>query len=534
MRRYFLSALMSIAFVPAFAEVSAGHHPIVVVHQAPEGASARSGAITLLDHDTFAVLRTVNFPMQPRPMGYDATGKVLVVLGQSTARQLTGASTRPWKLFLVAVDTGKVRDLGEVGLPPVGFAYAPEQNRAYLLGQGRKRAEGSLTVVDLGGGMVMRRIPTPRGRPHAVLGPGSRVLFAVYGYGETGANDPEPKMVVYDAGTLEKVAEQALDPSPRRPVPSADGAYVYVACAGRTGAEGAADGALFVFDAATGRLAAKIATGPGTRAITQDPDPSLVWSVATGSKPSEGTVLAVRGAQVESRIAVPVGYGNMYPVPGGKSVLVMGSRAVVEIGTDPIEKVRMWALDFEPAYVTFDPARNRAWVAAGYGSDYAVLDLAKGEVLIQATAGRSDSAGTYAAEPGSLVMTMSPDGKRVFLANTRTDDVTVVDAETNRVEEVVATGGRTDSVLVAPGGSCLYVVAGDALVRIDAETHEAVRKCALAVRSGLAGVVNVHDGVAVVPQASGVEFVALDDGRTVAKREFEKPVDYIFVASPER
>ncbi len=534
MRRCFLSAFLSIAAVPAVAEVSAAHHPIVVVHQAPEGASARSGAITLLDHDTFEVLRTVKFPMQPRPMGYDQTGKVLVVLGQSTARQLTGASTRPWKIFLVAVDTGKVRDLGEIGLPPIGFAYSPERNRAYLLGQGRKKVEGSLTVVDLGGGMVVRRIPTPHGRPHAVFGPGSRLLFAEFGYGETGPNDPEPKLVVYDATTLEKIAEQVLDPSPRRPVWSADGAHVYIACAGRTGAKESAEGALFVFDAATGRLAAKIATGPGTKPITQDPDPSLVWAVATGSKPSDGTVLAVRGTRVESRLAVPMGYGNVYPVPGGKSILVMGSRAVVEIGSDPVEKIRTWALDFEPAYVTFDPTRNRAWVAAGYGSDWAVLDLGTGEVLTQATAGRSETAGTYAAEPGSLVMTMSKDGKRVFLANTRTDDVTVVDAETIRIEEVVATGGRTDSVLVAPGGSCVYVVAGDTFVRIDPETHEAVRKCAMAVRSGLAGVVNVHDGVAVVPQESGVEFVALDDGRTVAKREFEKPVDYIFVASPER
>jgi YVTN family beta-propeller protein len=528
-----LAALLPVLVFPSASLAAEDHcHPIVVVHQSAQGTSARSGSMTLLDHDTFEVTGTVSLAMQPRPMGFDATGNWLIVLGQSVAREGTGESTRPWRLFLVDIRSGKARDLGDVGLPPVGFALSAETNRAFLLG-GDKKKGGLLTVVDLAEQKVLRRLPAPAGRPTAILGPGSKVLFAEFGYGEARPGDPDPRMLVFDAATLEVLADQALDPSPRRPVMSLDESFVYVASAGRTG-EKPVDGGLFVFDAKTGRLAAKIATGPGTKAVAPDPDHGLEWVVSTGGGDGTGMLTAVRGDQAAGRIPLSVGYGNVFPVPGGDMVLVMGRNAVHGVHAVSLEKVRSWALDFEPAYAVIDTARGRAWISAGYGPDFAAVDLASDRVLARLRAGGPDAAGKYPAEPGSLVMTMNPDGKRVFLANTRTDDVTVVNAETLAIEEIVATGGRTDSVLLSPGGACVYVVGEDALVRIDRDTLEAVRQCALAARSGLAGVVNVHDGVAVVPQASAVEFIALDDGRSLGRREFGQPVDYVFVASPEK
>lgn len=519
------------ACVPLTLAAEDSCHPIVIVHQSSEGTAARSGNLTLMDHDSFEVMRKVDLPMQPRPMGFDATGKRLIVLGQSTARATTGQSTRPWKLYLIDVSSGTVEDLGEVGLPPIGFALSLETNQAFLLGETKKRA-GILTVVDLSVEKVITRLPTPPGRPTAILGPDSSKLFAEFAYGEARPGDPDPRMLVIDTATLETVADQALDPSPRRPVLGHDGEFVYVASAGKVDPDRPQEGALFLFDAESGRLAAKIATGPGTRAITQDPEHGLVWAVSAGSSAGSGVLTVVRGAATVGRAEMSVGYGGVFPVPAKDMVLVMGKKEVHGVSSESFGKIRNWKLDFEPAYAVFDTDRDRAWISAGYGPDFAAIDLGSDKILARHMAGSPGARGRYPAEPGSLVMTISPDKEHVFLANTRTDDVTVVNAETMAIEETIATGGRTDSVLLSPSGSCLYVVAEDALVRIDRETHEAVTQCALAARSGVAGLVNVHDGVALVPQESAVEFIALEDGRSLGRRVFDKPVDYVFVASP--
>src|SRR3989442_5009646 len=57
-------------------------------------------------------------------------------------------------------------------------------------------------------------------------------------------------------------------------------------------------------------------------------------------------------------------------------------------------------------------------------------------------------------------LSLAPDGRRLFAANTGSGTVTVVDTATNQVLGTVATGKSTHAIAVTPDGTELWVNAG--------------------------------------------------------------------------
>ena len=52
---------------------------------------------------------------------------------------------------------------------------------------------------------------------------------------------------------------------------------------------------------------------------------------------------------------------------------------------------------------------------------------------------------------------VSPDGKRVYVANQQSNNISVIDTETNRVTATVSVGSSPFGVATTPDGSKVYV-----------------------------------------------------------------------------
>src|SRR5438046_5199461 len=78
----------------------------------------------------------------------------------------------------------------------------------------------------------------------------------------------------------------------------------------------------------------------------------------------------------------------------------------------------------------------------------------------------------------TLASTAALAGPLVYVSNERSDDVTIIDATTDRVVATVPVGGRPRGIGVSPDGRAVYVALGNenAIGVLDAESRKVTRK----------------------------------------------------------
>jgi YVTN family beta-propeller protein len=189
---------------------------------------------------------------------------------------------------------------------------------------------------------------------------------------------------------------------------------------------------MYVVDPAAGALVADVELGP----------PSAAW---------DGETIGVLPAPDHSR----------YCILERRGIAVLDGKATKLLGTIPLPR--------DPGGMLFLNPPNRAYVYHQDSSVVSVVDLEKQLALVDITTGRKGArVGKWAAAiavallaPGMSgdvlrsVMAdtetwgvVTPDGKTVFLANSKSWDVTVVDTATNQVLE---TFGGSPPRLLADG-----------------------------------------------------------------------------------
>ena len=93
----------------------------------------------------------------------------------------------------------------------------------------------------------------------------------------------------------------------------------------------------------------------------------------------------------------------------------------------------------KPVGVAVSPDGRRVYVANGHGNSVAVIDAVKGKVVATIPVGK---------RPWGIAVTR--DGRRVYTANGLSNDVSVIDPATNRVLATIKVGEGAWGVVIGP------------------------------------------------------------------------------------
>jgi YVTN family beta-propeller protein len=122
----------------------------------------------------------------------------------------------------------------------------------------------------------------------------------------------------------------------------------------------------------------------------------------------------------------------------------LGNVNVIDLATQTI--VTSIGVGFRPEGLSVSPDGNRVYVANTFSNDVSVIDVATQTVT--ATIG----VGSFPFGVG-----VSPDGSRVYVSNYRSATVSVIDAATNTVSTTIGVGDSPRGLIVSPDGSRVYV-----------------------------------------------------------------------------
>jgi YVTN family beta-propeller protein len=191
----------------------------------------KDSTVSVVDTGAGAVVKTIAVAAGPHGMAVSPDGRFVYVTGEASSS-------------MSVIDTGNdtVARTVEVGATPHGVAMLPD-GRTLLVGvYGADR----VAFVDTASGSVVATVPVAKPHTIAVRPDGKVAYVASQEPGQFG-------LVVVDLTTRSVARRIDLDKPPRDPEFSHDGRFLYVTSAGVN--------ALRVFDAASDRPVAEIATG---------------------------------------------------------------------------------------------------------------------------------------------------------------------------------------------------------------------------------------------------------------------------------
>lgn len=280
---------------------------------------------------------------------------------------------------VIDVATLKVTGTIRVGLSPDDIVAAPGGRALYLSrivrrDDGRPTGNGELVAIDPVAGAVLWRAPL-RGVPnHVAVSPdGARVYVTIVSGSWVDVVDPAKRAVVdsVDVGT-----------GPHDIEVSRDGKRVYVGLIRGTD--------ITVFDAATKAVIRRIPLAQNVRPIALSHDESRLYVQLSHTHAI--TVVDPKTGKIIRRVAMPVPAGKALPdampidvdhglrvTPDGRFLIANGSL---------VDEATIWAIPAMKLVATIPVGRDPNWIV------------------------------------------ISPDGKRCFVSNRRSDDVSVIDLAT--------------------------------------------------------------------------------------------------------
>ena len=246
--------------------------------------------------------------------------------------------------------------------------------------------------------------------------------------------------------------------------------------------------------------------------------------------------------------------GDLVYVVGEKAVTLVDPAGLRVVATLPLGSEGNWLVDDDdvPTELRTSPDGKRGFILYGMNERVVVLDLEQKKAIGAAKTGRGGKkflrglgnvaawsaslSGGFVGQmaalpfrlhrgPASEGLDVRPDGRFAYALDVKTNDVTVVDANTAEAVEKIGGGGRELRLLT--GGTAVAVVSGSEIALLDTASN---KKATVVELPGLRSLVLSPDGAHAV--AVGERTVLYLDGRTGKElarlTTFGKPAAVIF------
>ena len=310
---------------------------------------------------------------------------------------------------------------------------------------------GNVIVVDPEEGTVVERIAVGK-RPRGIRlsRDGKQLLIALSGSPIAGPGVDESKLPppdrsadgigVLDLATHKMVRTHDSGQDPESFDISPDGTKVYVSN------EDAAE--MSVLDLASGKVTTRVKVGEEPEAVTLRPDGSVAYVGCEG----ENEVVAVdtASAKVVGRIKTgPRPRGIAFTSDGATAFVGNENGASITVVDGAKHTVLTTINDPEGGVDADRAAPDGSRAVAGRPHALRLARPGQGDRGHRCPEARARFAPsrTWAAGPGGIGL--SADGRKIYTANGGSADVSVVDAETGKVEKRITTGGSPWGVVVA-------------------------------------------------------------------------------------
>ncbi|WP_159993187.1 YncE family protein [Roseomonas sp. 18066] len=214
-------------------------------------------------------------------------------------------------------------------------------------------------------------------------------------------------------------------------------------------------GNLLAIDLKTGAVKARIAEGEGAHLrqviVDEAHDRAFVSSFGARDKPSAIWVVDTAGGKVSAVITEGLEggiTGLAYDAAGDRLfATALTSSEIVEVSLGRRAGIRRFASGGEGAVnIAFQAGSNRLFVANQKSGQLTVLDAASGQVVKAIATGE-----------GALGVTLSGDGSLAYVANRGAGTVSIVDAKALELKESLATGSHPNTVAVDRRSGLAYV-----------------------------------------------------------------------------
>jgi YVTN family beta-propeller protein len=350
---------------------------------------------------------------------------------------------------------------------PIEVVASADGGRVYILCEGT----GEVAVYDTQRAAIVRRIPVGRVPKGLSLAPGRKRLYV--------ANSWSDNVSEIDTATLAVVRTLPAGYEPNAAIADADGRFLYIA--NRISSD------ISVVDLASGQEVKRLAGGRGASYLALSPDGSRIYCTHIypilaefrTAPESEITVVDTAKQTVVDRprlhnaagvfhtalsadgrlgIAAQLRPKNLVPLAHVEHGWVMGNSLAV-FGDDvggPVQ-VSIDELDryYTPPFgIVIAPDKSFAYVSTTGSDSVTVVDLAALVRFIRAASPeeRSALANDLSASANYVVaripvghapkgLALSPDGRRLYVANRTGDDVSIIDTAQRRVTGAIALGG---------------------------------------------------------------------------------------------
>ncbi len=376
-----------------------------------------------------------------------------------------------------------------------------------------------LLTLDLQTGQVTRRreLERPIDRLLAVGG-GAKV--AVYSGREAPKGQPAvpAELRFVDLGTLTVETTLALEGDPGPPTPSPDGRWLYLLEYGKPDKkpEKNVNGRVQVVSVERRAHQVNLEAGRAPRGLVVDDEGNQVFVLSEGEPSLEkgadapGVLRVIRGAEEAAKITVGGDPLFLRVSPDRQHLHVVSEKTLTAVDLPALSKLGVAApkpggrspLTGRAKELTVSSDGKRGYVLYDESSKLGILDLESRQLVAEVTTGRggvkfgkllgaaalsaasmsaaqaqANSTGfgwysVYTVAPANTALVLSEDQRYVYVLNTRSNDVTIVDTETRQPVNKVGVGGAANRLELLPGGAFVAVTTGaDTLHLIDTTTR---------------------------------------------------------------
>ena len=290
-------------------------------------------------------------------------------------------------------------------------------------------------------------------------------------------------------------------------------------------------------------FAALSAAAPAASVYVADEDGRSLTIVDTNTGTTKAVQLSISPHNVDAtpdgKLALAVGmaakgtaassgHGKAHDADHGD--VGRGILELLRAGPDGLRAVARVGIDGDPSHVVPAPAGDRAYVTDSRNNTVLVVDIEKRAIVTRI------AVGTY---PHGL--RLSPDGSHLAVANMKSDNVSLVDLSTGRID-TVAVGQRPVQVAFAPDGRRLFVTLNteDKVAAIDLPSRQVLYKASvgrgpvqLAVTPDGARIVVANQGTKAAPDQR-VTVLGAADGKLLGQIEVGRGAHGVAIESDGR